>query len=142
MKVTLDTNVLVSGTFWTGDSFKILDIIDKGKLKHVSSKELIDEYYKAISSDEIIDKIKDKKLTMLKIAQKVISNSQVVEPSAKLNIIKEDSDDNKVLECAKEGKAEYIITNDNHLLKLKEFEGIRIITPAEFFKLIKNIKIN
>ena len=79
---------------------------------------------------------------MLKIAQKVISNSQVVEPSAKLNIIKEDSDDNKVLECAKEGKAEYIITNDNHLLKLKEFEGIRIITPAEFFKLIKNIKIN
>ena len=43
MKFTLDTKILVSGTFWTGDSFQILDTIDKDKLKHVSSKELINE---------------------------------------------------------------------------------------------------
>ena len=139
MKVALDTNILVSGTFWTGDSFRILDMIDKGKLKHVSSKELINEYYKVISSDEIIDKIKDKKLIMLKVVQKVISNSKIVEPSVKLNIIKEDPDDNKVLECAKEGKADYIITNDSHLIKLKEFEGIKIVTPLQFLKILKNL---
>src|SRR3989338_4172013 len=137
MKVTLDTNILVSGTFWTGDSFQILDMIDKGKLKHVSSKELINEYYKVISGDEIIDKVKNKKLIMLKVVQKVISNSKIVEPSVKLDIVKDDQNDNKVLECAKEGKVDYIITNDGHLLKLKEFEGIKIVTPTEFLRILK-----
>ena len=62
MKVTLDTNVMVSGTFWTGDSFAILNLIDQNKLKNVTSKEIIKEYYEVINSDEIIGKIKDKKL--------------------------------------------------------------------------------
>jgi len=38
------------------------------------------------------------------------------------------------LECAKEGKVDYVITNDKHLLKIKEFEGIKIITPEQFLK--------
>jgi predicted nucleic acid-binding protein len=85
MKVTLDTNILVSGTFWTGSSFIILDMIDKKKLKNVSSKEIVEEYYKTINSDEIIDKIKDKKLMIMKIVHKVIKNSESVVPSVKLD---------------------------------------------------------
>ena len=137
MKVTLDTNILVSGAFWTGDSFQILDMIDKGKLKHVSSKEIINEYHKVISSDKIIDKIRDKKLIILKVVQKVIINSKIVEPSVKLDIVKDDPNDNKVLECAKEGKVDYVITNDGHLLKLKEFEDIKIVTPTDFLRILK-----
>lgn len=136
MKVTLDTNVLVSGTFWTGDSFRILDLIDKNKLKSVTSKEIIGEYYEVISTDEIIDKIKDKGLTMLKIVHKVIKNSEIVESSIKLDIVKDDHNDNKILECAKAGKVDYIISQDEHLLKLKEFEGIPIIKPDKFLELI------
>lgn len=134
MKVTLDTNVLVSGTFWTGGSFTILNSIDKNKFRNVTSKEIIQEYYEVINSDEIIDKIRDKKLRMLKIAHKVINNSEIVEPSLKIDIIKDDPDDNKILECAKAGKVDYIITNDNHLLKLKTFENIPILTPEQFIK--------
>ena len=74
--------------------------------------------------------------------QKIISFSEIIEPKEKVNIIMEDPDDNRVLECAKEGNVDYIVTNDRHLLKLKEFEGIKIITPAELLRLIKNIKIN
>ena len=84
MKVTLDTNVLVSGTFWTGDSFRILNLIDKNKLRNITSKEIIKEYYEVINSDEIIDKVEDKKLKMLKIAHKVINNSEIVESSVKI----------------------------------------------------------
>lgn len=135
MRVTLDTNVLVSGTFWTGDSFRILNLIDKNKLKNVTSREIIKEYYKVINSDEIIDKVKDKKLRMLKIAHKVINNSEIIEPSVKINTIKEDPDDNKILECAKAGNADYIISNDSHLLKIKAFENIPILTPVQFIKI-------
>lgn len=58
----------------------------------------------------------------------------MVEPSEKLSIVKDDSDDNKILECAKTGKVDFIVSNDNHLLKLKNFENIPIITPQEFIK--------
>lgn len=140
MKVTLDTNILVSGTFWTGDSFKILDMLDKGKLTNVSTKDIINEYYKILVSDEIVEKVKNKKLVMTEVIQKIINNFEIVEPSFKLDVVKEDPYDNKVLECAKEGKVDYIITNDNHLLKLKQFEGIKIVIPAEFLKLLtKNL---
>ena len=49
---------------------------------------------------------------------------------------KDDSDDNKILECAKEGTVDFIITNDNHLLKLKEFENIEIMKPEDFIRII------
>ena len=132
MKVTLDTNVLVSGTFWTGNSFRILNLIDKNKFRNVTSKGIIKEYYEVINSDEIIDKIKDKKLRMLKIAHKIITKSEIVEPSVKIDIIKDDPDDNKILECAIAGNVDCIVSNDKHLLKLKKFRNIPILTPDDF----------
>ena len=132
MKVTLDTNVLVSGTFWTGDSFRILNLIDKNELNNIISKEIIKEYYEVINSNEIIGKIEDKKLKMLKIVHRVINNSDILEPSVKIDIIKDDPDDNKILECAVAGNADCIVSNDRHLLKLKNFRGIPILTPDDF----------
>ena len=137
MKVTLDTNVLVSGTFWTGNSFGILNLIDKNKLRNITSKEIIKEYYKVINSDEIIDKIEDKKLKILKIAHKIINNSEIVEPSVKIDIMKDDPDDNKILECAIAGNVDCIVSNDKHLLKLKKFRNISILTPDDFIEKYK-----
>ena len=56
MKIVMDTNVLVSGTFWKGDSEKIVNKIDNQEIELVSSKELVDEYEDVINRDEIIDK--------------------------------------------------------------------------------------
>ena len=134
MKVVLDTNVLVSGTFWRGASGKILEMIDKGTLEIVLSKELIDEYYQVINREEIMDKIINKNLILNKSVSKIIKESRIIEPLEKLNIITEDPDDNAILECAVEGSVNHIITQDNHLLKLKEFREIKIITPEEFLR--------
>jgi len=128
----------VSGTFWTGASFRILDLVDRKKLRSISSKEIIEEYYGVINSDEIIDKIERKKLIIYKLVEKIIKNSEITEPRTKLSIVKEDPDDNKILECAKEGRVDYIITQDEHLLKLKKFENIPILKPDDFLKLLRN----
>ncbi len=136
MKVVLDTNVFVSGTFWKGDSAKIINLIDSKELTLILSDDLIEEYNNVIIRDEILDKIQNKQLILNKSVQKIIQDSLVVFPLTKFDIIKEDPDDNKVIECAVEGNADYIITNDNHLLKLKEFQGIKILTPEEFLQII------
>ncbi len=60
--------------------------------------------------------------------------SELVIPTEKFDAIKEDSDDNKILDCAFAGRVDFIISQDNHLLKLKEFRGIRIISPGDFLK--------
>jgi uncharacterized protein len=62
----------------------------------------------------------------------------LVTPSNKIEIIKEDIDDNKILECAVESKSEYLLTYDNHLLRLKDYEGIKIISPEEAFEYLSD----
>ena len=60
----------------------------------------------------------------------------LIDPKTKINVIQDDPDDNIVLECAFEGKADYIISGDPHLLKLKEFKGIKIVKPNEFLNIV------
>ena len=64
--------------------------------------------------------------------------AEIVYPSEKLNVVEEDADDNKILECAVEGEVDYIVTNGKHLLKIGEFRGIRILTPKNFIEKISN----
>lgn len=136
MRIVADTNIVISATFWKGDSFKIMKLADKDQIRLITSLDLIEEYNKIIKCDEITDKVVNKKLIANKIIRKIIDESIIIKPKIKLDIIKEDSDDNKVIECAIVGKANYIVTKDNHLLKLKKYRGIKIITPKEFLEII------
>ena len=140
IKAVFDTNILVSATFWTGSSFKLVELADVKKIISILSSELILEYQRIINSDEIIEKVEHKKLILSEVVRRVIEQSILVEPNFKLEVVRDDPNDNKVLECAKAGKVDFVVTNDNHLLKLKEFEGIRIVTPQEFLELFSNIQ--
>ena len=66
--------------------------------------------------------------------EKILLFSSLIEPKQKVDVIKDDPDDNKVLECAVESSSEYIITYDTHLLKLEGYKGIKIVKPEEIFK--------
>ena len=60
----------------------------------------------------------------------------LVNSNIKVDVVKDDPDDNKIIECAIESKAEYILSYDKHLLKIREFNGIKIITPEEFLNVV------
>lgn len=137
LKITLDTNILISGTFWTGPSFRILDLIDKWKITLILSEEILFEYKRIIKSTEIMEKVDNKDLILFEASKRIIINSLIVKPSIKLDVVKDDPDDNIILECANAGKADYIVTNDKHILKIKVFEGIKILTPSEFLRVLK-----
>jgi len=53
-------------------------------------------------------------------------------------VIKDDPEDNKFIEAAVDQAADLIVSGDQHLLKLREYQGIKIITPAEFLKQMRN----
>ncbi|MBS3066756.1 putative toxin-antitoxin system toxin component, PIN family [Candidatus Pacearchaeota archaeon] len=134
MRAIIDTNVFVSGIFWEGNFCS--QIIDKWKNKKfelVSSMDILKEFaetlrnFKIQMSDEMIEEWRNL----------IIESSVIINPKIKLNVIKEDPDDNKFLEAGISGNADLIISQDKHLLKLKEYQGIKIVSPEEALLLIK-----
>ncbi|TAL54982.1 MAG: putative toxin-antitoxin system toxin component, PIN family [Nanoarchaeota archaeon] len=134
MRVVLDTNVFISGIFWNGDSRWIISAWKTGSFQLVASKEIISEITRVLKDFKI--KMPD---NMIKNWVSLIeSNSLVVEPKEKIRAVKDDPKDDMFIEAAVTGKAEFIVSKDKHLLKLKEFRKIKIIRPAEF----KEVRIN
>jgi len=135
MRITVDTNILVSATFWKGSSDRIIQKAEKKEIELILSKEILEEYAGVLDYKEIKDKIKNKSLEMSRTVEKVTAISTIIAPKERFDIVKDDPDDNKILECAHAGNVKYIISNDKHLLKIKEFKGIKIISSDEFISI-------
>jgi len=135
VNVVIDTNVIVSAAKSTdGNPAQIFEMLLLEEITNFTTEEIIEEIKDVLARPRI-------KLNL--VEQKFVLNnfekfSKKISTSSKFDIIKDDPADNKFLECAVDSKADYIISGDNHLLKLKEFKGIKIITPAEFVKTHKN----
>ena len=63
----------------------------------------------------------------------------MVSGESKVDVIKDDPTDNKYLACALEGNADYIVTGDQHLLKVREYRGTKIISPKELLDILKKV---
>ncbi len=131
MRAVLDTNVFISGIFWKGSSNRVITNWKEGKFSLVTSLETV---------SEIINVLKDFKIKLSDDMMKewvdlIIRNSIIVEPKEKIAIVKDDPKDDIFIETAVAGDVNYIVSQDNHLLKLKEFRRIKIFTPEEFNKI-------
>lgn len=131
MRAVLDTNVLISGIFWTGSSNRVILSWKEGKFTLVTSLAIISELVKVLKDF----KIKLPEDIIGQWADLIIRNSIIVEPNENINAVKEDPKDNIFVETAVSGNADYIVSQDYHLLKLKEFRGIKIVTPDKFNKI-------
>jgi len=132
MKVILDTNVIVSGIFWKGASEKVLYAWADDKFKLVISSEIIKEIIKTLMNF----KIKLPFNEILLWLSVLLWKAELVEPEERVYVVKDDPDDNKFIEAAIEGNADYIVSQDKHLLNIKEYKGIKIILPEDFLKII------
>ena len=134
LKVTLDTNILVSAIIAKGNEFEILKKAKSGKIELIFSLEILKEFKSVISrpkfgfSEEQVNNA----------LKQMISISTIITPTSKLNVVKEDLADNRILECAEAGNADYIVSGDSHLLNLKEYKSIKIIRASEMMKIIEN----
>ena len=130
MKIVLDTNVFISGIFFTGPPHRILEAWRDGKIQLVISPEILAEYsrvgkilaeeYPLIDVHPMID---------LVTVEAALYNAQgLLEP------VCSDPDDDKFLACAIAGGSKIIVSGDKHLLKVSGFQGIEILKPQEFTK--------
>ncbi|MBI2141281.1 putative toxin-antitoxin system toxin component, PIN family [Candidatus Woesearchaeota archaeon] len=129
-KTTLDTNILISAFGWKGKPMQVLAMAVEGKFELVTSDKQFNELERVLDYPKFRFTEKQKK----RFKALILSVATLVKPKEKINAIKEDPDDNMILECGVAGKVDYIVTGDPDLLKLKEFRGIKIRTAKEFLK--------
>ena len=130
MKITVDTNFLISATQWDYSvAHKLLKKFILSDAKIFTTQDILDETSEVLERD-----FKYSKSEAKNIIEKILLFADLIEPKQKIDVIKDDPDDNKVVECAIESSSDYIITYDKHLLKLKEYKGIKIVKPEEILK--------
>lgn len=137
IRVVMDTNVIVSSLLIKeGNPALIFKMFLLGEIKNSITPEILNEVKEVFERQKITNRISlVEKEFILKALEEF---SEKINSGLKVEEIAEDPDDNKILECAVTAAVEYIISGDNHLLKRKEFRGIKIVSPAEFVKIMNN----
>jgi uncharacterized protein len=136
LRATVDTNVLVSAlVFKRGNPDRLLRMALAGHINLTVSEAILDEMADVLarkfnaSPDEIAE------------SRAVIKEAaRTVTPTVTLDVVKEDPADNKILECAVTAGSEYIVTGDKDLLRLGQYDAIRIINVSDFLEIAKHAR--
>lgn len=128
MKVVLDSNVYVSNLHFGGAISELFKEVEKGHITVCISDDIITEVIRTLREKF---KWSETELTEAKLLISTIG--ELVTVTTPVSKIKSDPTDNKILACALAVNAGYIITGDKkHLLPLKKFQGIPILSPRDF----------
>ena len=133
-RVVLDTNVLVSSALG-GALEVILDQWVDEAFQVVITSEILDEYLQVLNRP----KFKIKQTTIDKITTYIYLFAEFVIPEESIEAVQDDPSDNKFLEAAIAGSAEYVVSGDKHLLSMKKYRQISIITAREFLTQLDEI---
>ncbi|MHB1013366.1 MAG: putative toxin-antitoxin system toxin component, PIN family [Desulfobacteria bacterium] len=129
MKVVFDSNILIAALLFPGGRAEaaVANILD-GVDDLVISRPILQEILSVPAS-----KFSRDKEELSRVAVVLGEMGQIVEPSRRLSVLR-DEPDNRILECAVEGNAEAIVTGDKAMLAIGEYEGIRLVTLADYLK--------
>jgi len=135
LKVIIDTNILISGLLKNPSCRKIIKLLEEKRFTLVTSPPILDELIGVISRPKFHNVIGRE--TIEKLIEIIKAQAILVKPSQRLSVIKEDLADNRFLEAALEAKVNLIVSGNQHLLSLKNFHNIPIVTSKEFLSCLK-----
>lgn len=128
LKVVMDTNVFISGVFFSGPPYQILKAWQSGAFELMVSREILDEYQRV---GEILAR-EHPSIDLNPILNFVIGYSKVYEPIKLKEPVCEDPDDDKFITCAPASGSTVIISGDKHLLNVSGYQGIEVLKPRRF----------
>jgi putative PIN family toxin of toxin-antitoxin system len=136
-RIVLDTNVLISAILFGGAPRRVLELVISG---------VVDCTLSPVILDELKDVLQRPKFGFapdlcLHIIEELYGACDIISPSVSVDVIRADPDDNRILECAVEAEAHFIVSGDAHLLDLGTFETIRIVSPADYLKAFEAMRV-
>lgn len=134
LTVVIDTNVLISALIGQGKPRRLVSRLLEGHVV-VSSKQMLTELEDVLSRGKFLEVRNARSNEFLSILS---NRSLYVTIKRPPTIVTEDPDDDIVLSTAYKGRADYIISGDRHLLKLREFKRIKIVTVEEMLEILRH----
>ena len=132
VKVVADTNIYISAILFGGKPEEVLNLARGGRIELLVSEAVLAQTARVLKR-----KFDWTNWEISQVLEDINSMATLVIPKQTLKVIKERDSDNRILECAVEAKAQYILSGDEHyILPLKEYKGVKILSPAEFLRLI------
>lgn len=128
IRIILDTNVLMSGIFWSGKPSRILFAWHEKKIKFVISPEILDEYMRV---GDILSK-KYTGIDVLPIIDLIVIESELYQPGKLEQPVSKDPDDDKFIALCIEADCQIIVSGDSDLLDISGYRGIEVLKPADF----------
>ena len=132
-KIILDTNIYISALGWEGNPKKIFNKVIEGKYELLISLKQFNEITRVLNYQKFGFTEEQKERFILLLNE----IATIVKTKTNVNVVKDDSSDNIILEPAAEIKIDNIVSGDRHLLDLKEFNGAKIVTPQQFLEIAK-----
>jgi uncharacterized protein len=131
-RVVLDTNVYISALLWTGISHRLLHLAEVGDLTLVTTPGIMEELREVLSRPKFRLRIRTLQSSVAELVEALLSIVEVVQDLPIEPVVKRDPDDDKILACAAIAQADWIVSGDDHLLSLKRYKEIPIVTPSQF----------
>ena len=130
MKVILDTNVFISGVFFSGPPYRILEAWRDDKIQLVISPEILEEYGRV---GEILAE-DHPEIDLSPWIELVIQKASLFSAPPLAEVVCHDPDDDKFLACALASGSRVIVSGDKHLINVSGYEGIGIQKPRTFLE--------
>lgn len=132
MKVVLDTNIYISAAILGRVCEDVLETCKFGNIDVFISNDIIDEL-----KDKLTNKFLWKDNQISAFLENILEFCIIVEINENVNFMENDPDDNRILECAVSAACDFIVSGDNHLVKLNSYKRIKILNPAIFLLTVK-----
>ena len=138
MRVVLDTNCIISRYLSpSGTPAHIFQYWEQGAFTLVISEPILAEIERVFSYPRINNRLRLSDKEIAGIVAGLATFGELVSPEQRLHVVEADPDDDMFIECAVEGKADYLVSGDPHLTDIKEYQGIQILTPAQFILVLE-----
>jgi len=136
-RLVADTNVLVSAFLWEGVPGRLIELAGEQELQLFTSRELVDELAEVLHREKLAKQVAATGLTAARMVAHYRRIATMVTARQLASQISRDADDDRVLACAVAAQVDFIVSGDDDLLSLKQYQGIPIVSPAEAVHRIK-----
>jgi putative PIN family toxin of toxin-antitoxin system len=131
IRVVLDTNTLISALLFSGTASRLVPLWQSRRITVLVSKEILQEYLRVLAYPKF--QLGDHEIRAL-VEEELLPFAETVRVRRRLAVVRRDPEDDKFLECAVAGRAEYLVTGDRDLRELGSYRGITILTVGEFLE--------
>jgi putative PIN family toxin of toxin-antitoxin system len=129
MRIVVDTNVFVSALVFGGVPRRVLELVQTGRCELFYSEAIQVEVWRVLK-----EKFGWSEAKLDEVLPTLWSIGELIVPRSRVNAVSDDPDDDRILECALSARAGFVVSGDRHLLCLRAYKAISIVSPREFME--------